>query len=338
MRDSGGVAWPDLAFGSLAPTVEVLHLVAQIVGKVRMGLTPWVNHSWHVPLYVSARGLATGWIPAEGGALDMEIDLFRGALVVRSAEGSEASVDLRCETVARICAETMAALARLGVVIQIDETPCEIPGAVPFSRDLRPRAFEGEAARTYWRALLQAQRVFQRFRTRFVGKCSPVHLFWGSFDLAVTRFSGRPAPPHPGGAEHMPDAVARDGYFQELASAGFLAGRRGVPWAGLLRLWLSRPAWLCRGRRRARRRGLQPGTGRIPPALCRGSGRRRPGRRADGVSGEHLPRGRGPYGVGQGEPGARRRPDSAIRRRASERRRVAKIPASHSSGSAVHFA
>ncbi|MEO7026213.1 MAG: DUF5996 family protein [Caulobacteraceae bacterium] len=224
MRDSGGAAWPDLAFGSLAPTVEVLHLVAQIVGKVRMGLTPWVNHSWHVPLYVSARGLATGWIPADGGALDMEIDLFRGALVVRSAEGSEVSVDLRCETVARIYAETMAALARLGVVIQIDETPCEIPGAIPFPRDLRPRAFDGEAARTYWRALLQAQRVFQRFRTGFVGKCSPVHLFWGSFDLAVTRFSGRPAPPHPGGAEHMPDAVARDGYFQELASAGFWPG------------------------------------------------------------------------------------------------------------------
>ncbi len=216
--------WPDLSSATVQPTIEVLHLYAQIVGKVRMGLTPWVNHSWHVPLYVSARGLATGWIPAGRNALDIEFDLFKEALVLRSADAREALVGLASETVAQFHAEVMEALQGLGVTVRIDETPCEIPGATPFPRDRRLRVFDGEAARTYWRALLSVQRVLQRFRTRFIGKCSPIHLFWGSFDLAVTRFSGRPAPPHPGGAEYMPDAVARDGYFQEVASAGFWPG------------------------------------------------------------------------------------------------------------------
>ena len=217
-------AWPDLSLDALSPTVEALHLFSQVAGKVRMGLTPWVNHSWHVPLYLSARGLATGWIPAGGRALDLEFDLFRQALVMRFDDGREAQVSLGEQSVASFYAEAMAALKSFGIMVRIDETPCEIPGATPFAQDRAPRAFDGDAARIYWRALLQVQRVFQRFRTRFVGKCSPVHLFWGSFDLAVTRFSGRPAPPHPGGAEHMPDAVARDGYFQEVASAGFWPG------------------------------------------------------------------------------------------------------------------
>jgi hypothetical protein len=216
--------WPDLASGALPSTVEALHLFSQVVGKVRMGLTPWVNHSWHVPLYVSARGLATGWIPAARRALDIEFDLFREALVMRFEDGRKTHVDLGSQSVASFYGGVMEALSAGGVTIRIDETPCEIVGATPFPRDLDVRTFDGEAARTYWRALLQVQRVFQRFRTRFVGKCSPVHLFWGSFDLAVTRFSGRAAPPHPGGAVHMPDAVARDGYFQEVASAGFWPG------------------------------------------------------------------------------------------------------------------
>ena len=216
--------WPDLSLPRLPPTLEAMHLFSQVAGKVRMGLTPWVNHSWHVPLYVSARGLATGWIPAGGRALDLEFDLFRRVLVLRFDDGRDAEVALSGQSVASFYAEVMAALAAFGVAIRIDETPCEITGATPFPEDRAPRAFDGEAAHTYWRALLQVQRVFQRFRTRFVGKCSPVHLFWGSFDLAVTRFSGRPAPPHPGGAEHMPGAVARDGYFQEVSSAGFWPG------------------------------------------------------------------------------------------------------------------
>lgn len=224
MGDAGAADWPDLSGDTVASTVEALHLFSQVAGKVRMGLTPWVNHSWHVPLYISARGLATGWIPAGRRALDLEFDLFQDALVLRFEDGGQAQVALCGQSVAGVYAGVMGALASSGVRLRIDETPCEIPGATPFPHDDAMRAFDPEAARTYWRALLQVQRVFQRFRTRFVGKCSPVHLFWGSFDLAVTRFSGRAAPPHPGGAEHMPDAVARDGYFQEVASAGFWPG------------------------------------------------------------------------------------------------------------------
>jgi hypothetical protein len=224
MRDAVRELWPDLSSDALQPTIEATHLFSQVIGKVRMGLTPWVNHSWHVPFYVSARGLTTGWIPAGQRALDMEFDLFREALVLRFEDGREKEIALSGQSVASFYGNSMDALEALGVAIRIDETPCEIAGATPFPHDRGIRPFDGETARTYWRALLQVQRVFQRFRTRFVGKCSPIHLFWGGFDLAVTRFSGRTAPPHPGGAEHMPDAVARDGYFQEVASAGFWPG------------------------------------------------------------------------------------------------------------------
>ena len=224
MSDAVREVWPDLSSDVLQPTVEAMHLFSQIVGKVRMGLTPWVNHSWHVPFYVSARGLTTGWIPAGQRALDLEFDFFREALVLRFDDGQEEEIALSGQSVASFYEHVMRALETSGIAIRIDETPCEIVGATPFPHDRAVRALDGDAARTYWRALLQVQRVFQRFRTRFVGKCSPVHLFWGGFDLAVTRFSGRAAPPHPGGIEHMPDAVARDGYFQEVASAGFWPG------------------------------------------------------------------------------------------------------------------
>jgi len=224
MREAVQTDWPDLSTEAIQPTVEAMHLFSQIVGKVRMGLTPWLNHSWHVPFYLSARGLTTGWVPAGSRSLDLEFDLFREALVTRLEDGREEAVALPGRSVASFHEGVMQALARLGIAMRIDETPCEIPGATPFPLDRDVRPFDTAAARAYWRALLRAQSVFHRFRTRFVGKSSPIHLFWGGFDLAVTRFSGRSAPPHPGGAVHMPDAVARDGYFQEVASAGFWPG------------------------------------------------------------------------------------------------------------------
>ena len=220
--------WPDLSSPDLQPTVDALHLWSQVVGKVRMSLTPWVNHSWHVPLYVSACGLTTGWIPSGTHAIDMEFNLIDHALVVRCDSGETARVSLLGQSVASFHRETLDALKALGVGVKIDDLPCEIPNPTPFPEDAEVRAYNPDVAQSYWRALLQVQRVFQRFRTRFVGKHSPIHLFWGSFDLASTRFSGRAAPPHPGGAEHMPDAIARDGYFQEVASAGFWAGGDGV--------------------------------------------------------------------------------------------------------------
>jgi hypothetical protein len=216
--------WPELSGPTLQPTTAALHLWCQVVGKVRLMLTPWINHSWHVPLYVSARGLTTGLIPAGARAFEMEFQLLEDALVLRDTDGREQRVALEPQSVATFFANITRALEALKIDVSLDSMPCELPDAVPFESDTAMRAYDGDMARTYWRALVQIHRVFQLFRTRFVGKCSPIHLFWGSFDLAVTRFSGRPAPRHPGGVPYLPDAVARDAYNQEVSSAGFWPG------------------------------------------------------------------------------------------------------------------
>jgi hypothetical protein len=208
----------------LQPTAETLQLWSQIVGKVRLMMTPWLNHSWHVPLYLSARGLTTGLIAHTACSIEMEFDLIADVLVIRDIEGGEWGVALKPQSVADVYAGVMRILSGLHIDVQIDPMPCELPGAVPFHDDSIVRAYDGDAARGYWRALVQAQRVFHIFRSRFIGKCSPIHLFWGSFDLAVTRFSGRKAPPHPGGMPHVADAVARDAYSHEVSSAGFWPG------------------------------------------------------------------------------------------------------------------
>jgi len=220
--------WPDLSRLELQPTTEALHLWSQIVGKIRLSLTPWVNHSWHVPLYVSAHGLSTGLIPAGPRGFDMEFDLIGDALIIRDTGGGQKHVALTKQSVAAFYANTVQALEDLGIAVHLDPMPCELPEAVPFHSDDVVRAYDGETARSYWHALVQTQRVFHIFRTRFVGKCSPIHVFWGSFDLAVTRFSGRKAPPHPGGVPHLPDAVARDAYNQEVSCAGFWPGSGNV--------------------------------------------------------------------------------------------------------------
>ncbi|WP_240320790.1 DUF5996 family protein [Sphingomonas crusticola] len=216
--------WPDLSSLDLAPTIEALHLWSQVVGKVRLRMTPWENHAWHVPLYLSARGLTTGLIPADGRSFTIEFDFIASRLELRASDGAHADVALRAQSVRDFHEATMAALAEIGIAVRIDRMPSEIPDAVPFHKDTRPRAYDPDVAATYWRALVEIGRVFQIFRTRFVGKCSPIHLFWGAFDLAVTRFSGRAAPPHPGGAPNMPDAVAREAYCREVSSAGFWPG------------------------------------------------------------------------------------------------------------------
>ena len=228
MLTSNSNGWPDLSRLDLQPTTDALHLWCQIVGKVRLMMTPWVNQSWHVPLYVSASGLSTGLIPAGSRSFEIEFDLLNDVLTIRDTEGQGRRVTLEPQSVATFYANTMRALTDLGLEVQLDPMPCELPEAVPFHGDEIVRAYHGDTARTYWRALVQAQRVFQLFRTRFVGKCSPIHLFWGSFDLAVTRFSGRTAPRHPGGVPHLPDAVAREAYNQEVSSAGFWPGGGSV--------------------------------------------------------------------------------------------------------------
>jgi len=216
--------WPGLSGLDLWPTTDTLQLWSQIVGKVRLMLTPWVNHSWHVPLYLSARGLSTGLVPAGPRAIEIEFDLMADVLFVRDTDGLERRVPLKPQSVAAFYGDVMQALREAGVAVDIDPMPCELPNAVPFDRDHSVRRYDGDVARSYWHALVQVQRVFQLFRTRFVGKCSPIHLFWGSFDLALTRFSGRAAPAHPGGMPHVSDAVARDAYNQEVSSAGFWPG------------------------------------------------------------------------------------------------------------------
>ena len=224
MSGTSNNPWPDLAALNLRPTTDALHLWSQVVGKVRLMLTPWINHSWQATFYLSGRGFTTGPIHSEGRAFEIEFDLLSDLLRIDTAAGEARRVKLEVRSVASFYEAAMAALAELGLTVDIHRMPCEIPDAIAFNEDRTPRAYDPAAARAYWRAMLQVQRVFLLFRSRFVGKCSPIHLFWGSFDLAVTRFSGRDAPPHPGGMPHVPNAVAREAYCREVSSAGFWPG------------------------------------------------------------------------------------------------------------------
>ncbi len=219
--------WPTLPYAEWADTCHTLHLWTQIVGKVRLARTPWLNHSWQVPLYLSARGLTTGLIAFGARALELEFDFVGRRLCLRT-DGPAAELALRPMSVAQFYADVMAALDGLGLPVVIHPAPNEVPDAIPFAEDLAPRAYDGAWAERFWRVLLQADRVLRLFRTGFLGKASPVHFFWGSFDLAVTRFSGRRAPPHPGGVPNLPDAVVREAYSHEVSSAGFWPGGPGT--------------------------------------------------------------------------------------------------------------
>ncbi|WP_122465008.1 DUF5996 family protein [Brevundimonas lutea] len=228
MSGTDATLWPDLTSPTLDETARTLQLWSQIVGKVRLRYTPWVNHSWHATLYVSARGLTTSLFHIGDRAVEMEFDVVDGALVIRDAAGPERRIALVAGGIADFHAQVRGALAEMGLEVTIDDRPNEIPDAVPFSQDRAPRSYDPAAAVALWRALVRIDRVFNAFRTRFLGKSSPVHLFWGSFDLAVTRFSGRRAPPHPGGIPNLPDAVTREAYSHEVASAGFWPGGAGI--------------------------------------------------------------------------------------------------------------
>ena len=226
---SGG--WPALDYGAERDTLTTLHRWLQIVGKVRLALTPWLNHSWHVPLYVTARGFSTSAVPLRGGLIDITFDLLGDRLTIATSEGGTADVPLTAQSVAAFHAAVIAALARVGVEIRIGPTPNELEDATPFAQDETHRTYDAEIARRVWRTFVIAHRLLSEFRTGFLGKASPVHLFWGSFDLAVTRFSGRRAPLHPGGVPHLPDAVTREAYSHEVSSAGFWPGNDAYPHA-----------------------------------------------------------------------------------------------------------
>lgn len=219
--------WPALPYGDWAETCQALHLWTQIVGKYRLAHTPWVNHSWHATLYVTPRGLTTGPIPDGNLPLTLTFDFREHALIGETPEMREGFA-LEAMSVADFLRRTTALVERLGGRMDIHGAPNEIPDARPFAEDSAQRPYDHGAVQRFHRALVNIDRVFQQFRTGFIGKVSPVHLFWGSFDLAVTRFSGRKAPLHPGGVPELPDDVAQEAYSHEVSSAGFWPGGAGV--------------------------------------------------------------------------------------------------------------
>jgi hypothetical protein len=222
--------WPGLPFDHWKDTYATLHMWTQIVGKIRLVQTPWVNHSWHVSLYVTSRGLTTSPIPFGKRSCQIDFDFIAHQLLISVSDGGRASMALQARPVADFYAELMAKMTELGLGVKIHTTPSELADGIPFEKDYTHASYDAEYANRLWRVLVQADRVFKEFRGRFIGKSSPSHFFWGSFDLALTRFSGRVAPEHPGGAPHCPDWVMREAYSHELSSCGFWPGSAALPY------------------------------------------------------------------------------------------------------------
>jgi len=216
--------WPDLPYAAWKDTRDTLHLWMQVVGKIKLARMPWLNHSWHVALTVTARGLSTGPMPDGARAFQIDVDFIDHVLWLRTSGGHFRQLVLKPVSVAEFHADMTIALKELGIAVSINPMPCEIPDAVPFDRDTAHASYDADAANRFWRVLLATHDVLTQFRSAFLGKVSPVQFFWGSFDLAVTRFSGRAAPRHPGGIPHLPDAVAQEAYSHEVSSAGFWPG------------------------------------------------------------------------------------------------------------------
>jgi hypothetical protein len=223
-RAADSAQWPDLTLSEWEGTKDALHLWTQVVGKVRLALEPMINHWWQVPLYVSARGLTTSLMHAGGLGVEMEFDFRAHRLEVRTTRGSSGHVALGPQSVAEFYAATLGVLRDLGVVVELDPWPQEMPDVVPFPEDTAPRPYDADAVERFWLALVQIVRVMTLFRSRYQGKVSPVHFFWGADDLAVSRFSGRAAPRHPGGVPHCADWVQEMAYSHEVSSCGFWPG------------------------------------------------------------------------------------------------------------------
>ncbi|HEY1435120.1 MAG TPA: DUF5996 family protein [Thermoanaerobaculia bacterium] len=223
-------AWPSLPLEKWSETCATLHLWTQIVGKIRHAQSPHANHCWNDTLYVTARGLATSPIPYGSRVFEIEFDFIDHRLFIRTAEGGAASLALRPQSVASFYALLWSELSWLGLDIRISPKPNEVADPTPFAEDEKHAAYDADYANRFWRVLVESDRVFKTFRARFIGKCSPVHFFWGAPDLAVTRFSGRVAPEHPGGIPGLPDSVTRDAYSHEVSSCGFWPGGGAIPY------------------------------------------------------------------------------------------------------------
>lgn len=222
--------WPVLEFNEIQDTLETLHHWIQIVGKIRLKTMPWQNHSWHVALYVSPKGFTTNPIPYEGRIFQIDFDFKQHKLFVECSNAGSVSMDLYPRTVADFYKELFEKLAELGIKVKIYARPNEMDPAIPFTENEINKSYDKDAAQAIWKAMLKANEVFNHFRSEFIGKASPVHLFWGAFDMAVTRFSGKDAPPHPGEMPNMPVDVMQEAYSKEVSSAGFWPGSKNFPY------------------------------------------------------------------------------------------------------------
>jgi hypothetical protein len=253
-------AWPRLDVGGNVDTRQSLLLWGQIVGKTRLALSPMVNHWWQVPLYVTARGLTTSAMPVGGRVLDVELDFLDHRLVARTSDGGIESMSLCEQPLATFYAEYLRRLGNLGVSVTINPVAVEMADRVLLNQDSRLCAYDPDWANRFFRALIQADRLLKEFRGAFVGKASPVHFFWGAFDLAATRFSGRSAPPHPGGIPHVGDWVMREAYSQEVSSVGFWAGDARFPEAAFYAYAYPAPSGFAEA-------AIRPASARYEPSL-----------------------------------------------------------------------
>jgi len=221
--------WPVLALEEWLPTYETLHRWTQIVGKTRLRLAPFENHWWNCALYVTAHGLTTSPMPTRSGVVDVELDFLTDAIVARGSWGQVETMPLESKSVASFYEEWKALMSRLGVDVKIVGKPNEIADATPFADDHKHATYDADSARSWWNALARVDQILNEFKGRFSGKCSPSHFWWGGFDLACTRFSGRGAPRHPGGIPNVPDYVMQEAYSRECISAGWWPGTVDSP-------------------------------------------------------------------------------------------------------------
>ena len=223
-------AWPSLDYAAWKDTYATLHMWLQMIGKLKLAYSPWINHSWHVPFYVTARGVTTSLIASDPVSFQVDVDFTDHRLIISTASARTTVLPLTAQSVADFYAQVKEALENLGIDAQINSMPCEVADCIPFEKDQVHKSYDPEYANRFWRVLVQSARVMNAFRARYIGKSSPVHFFWGSFDLAVTRFSGREAPPHPGGVPHLADWVVREAYSHEVSSCGFWPGGDTLPY------------------------------------------------------------------------------------------------------------
>jgi hypothetical protein len=240
--DSREQAWPELPLNAWSDTYATLHLWTQIVGKIRLIQSPWLNHSWHVPLYVTATGLTTSPIPHGIRTFEINFDFINHRLAIQASDGRTSGFSLEPQSVAAFYRRLMEELGKLGLPVEICKKPNEVADPIRFDQDETHRAYAPEYVNRFWRILVQADRILKQFRVRFIGKSSPVHLFWGALDLACTRFSGRPAPQHPGGVPNLPDSVTREAYSHEVSSCGFWPGGGPVAYPAFYSYAYAEPA------------------------------------------------------------------------------------------------